>query len=564
MKSRPFRLLTLPLLLSLASCGGGGTIAPAAPTPQPPVTPPTPQPPAPTPDPVSATYDVTVQKASGSAEQRLPCNRTALDAACNLRVYQVMVESFVDGDLAANFGAGYGSSHHRGDLAGVTASLDYIKSTGVNAIWLTPIFLSAPKTGQDIWADRLDATGYFATDYFKIDPRFGTLEQARTLVNEAHKRGLSVFFDGVFGHHKADVAASPSGLKPAGGNDPVDYSKPETLAFYQEVADYWIRELKIDGWRLDQAYQVPVSAWASLRATVQQASQAVSYVGANGATVHPLGYMVGEVWRGESDIAQQAYGSNATPALGSAFDFPLRYRVVQTLATEESGASGRPASNIASGFATYAAYPDHAMPNFMLGNHDLVRFGDLVQRAGLGNPDGADYWLRHKSAFTFMAAFSGPVTLYYGDEIGQEVPNFAAKVSGDCAAAGLCDDHVSRDSGVVDGVAGPALSARARDLKDYVATLMRVRAANPALYNGARTHVYSDTNLYIDRKDNGENRVLLVMNVKGQAASVTLDPAVTSGATVLTDLVTGEQVKQGTNGRIAVGVPGLSARLLKF
>lgn len=502
-------------------------------------------------------------KASGSIEQRLPCNRAVTPAACQQRIYQVMVESFVDGDPAANFNVGYGTSAHKGDLAGIIASLDYIKSTGANTLWLTPIFLSAPRAGQDLAADRLDATGYFASDYFKIDPKFGTLAQARTLVQEAHKRGLQVLFDGVFGHHKGNIAASPGGLKPFGGNNPVDYNHPDTLAFYREVASYWIDQLQIDGWRLDQAYQVPPAALASLRATVQQASSRNSYLNADGVAVRPAGYMVAEVWQGETGITA-SYGSAQAPALDSAFDFPLRYKLLQTLAAEESGLSGQPASTLNAGFATHAVYPDHAMPNLMLGNHDLVRFGDLVQRAGLGNPDEDQYWWRHKAAFTFMAAFSGPITLYYGDEIGQEVPNYAAKVTLNCADAGLCEDHVSRDGGVVDGVAGPALSARARELKNHVAALMRIRAANPALAGGARTHVHSDTNVYIDRKDAGANRVLLIMNVKNKAATITLDGAVVSSAAALTDLVTEGTVAIGSNGQYVITMAPLSARLLRF
>lgn len=548
-KTIPLLACSLALTL-LGACGGGGS-APAA------------APPAPAPAP-PATHQASVVKASGTIEQRLACNGALAQPACQLRIYQVMVEAFVDGDPGANFNAGYGSSPHKGDLAGITASLDYIKSTGANALWLTPIFLSAPVAGQDLAADRLDATGYFASDYFKIDPRFGTLAQARTLVNEAHKRGLAVLFDGVFGHHKPNLVASPTGLKPFGGHDPVDYTHPDTLAFYREVASYWIDQLQIDGWRLDQAYQVPPAAWASLRDTVQQASSRNSYLDADGVAVHPAAYLVAEVWKGESEIAASAYGSTQAPMLGSAFDFPLRYRLVQTLAAEESGLAGQPASALAAGFATHAAYPDHAMPNLMLGNHDLVRFGDLVQRAGLGNPDGADYWARHKAAYTFMAAFSGPITLYYGEEIGQEVPNFAARLSFNCVDAGLCDDHVSRDAGVVDGVAGPALSASQRDLKNHVAALMRVRATNPALAGGARTHVYADNNVYIDRKERGANRVLLMMNVKTMPATVTLDGAVVSGAALLTDLMTDAAISVDANGKFAITLAPLSARLLKF
>src|SRR5262249_30963659 len=144
--------------------------------------------------------------------------------------------------------------------------------------------------------------------------------------------------------------------------------------------------LKIDGWRLDQAYQVPAEYWDDLRGAVAQASQEVTYQDAHGQVVHPLGYMVAEVWSGESDIASAAYGSTAAPALESAFDFPMRYRLVQVLATQEhvdqSWAMNAPASRLQEGFANYGAYPDHAMPNLMLTNHDLVRFGDLIQRAG--------------------------------------------------------------------------------------------------------------------------------------------------------------------------------------
>ena len=121
------------------------------------------------------------------------CSTYTSDKSNDLRIYQVMVESFVDGDKAVGHGTGYGTSHHHGDLQGIIDSLDYIKSLGMNAIWMTPVFYSKPVEGQSHWDDRLDATGYFATDYFTIDPRFGPLEQARELVEKAHAKGLYVF-----------------------------------------------------------------------------------------------------------------------------------------------------------------------------------------------------------------------------------------------------------------------------------------------------------------------------------------------------------------------------------
>lgn len=84
-------------------------------------------------------------------------------------------------------------------------------------------------------------------------------------------------------------------------------------------------------------------------------------------------------------------------------------------------------------------------------NHDVVRFGDLLQRGQLAEPNESNYWDRHKAAYAFMAASTGPLTFFYGEEIGDEVPNFAAKVTSNCAIQGLCDDHVSRSPGKVEG-----------------------------------------------------------------------------------------------------------------
>ncbi len=362
-----------------------------------------------------------------------------------LRTYQIMVESFVDGDNKANYGDGYGTSHHNGDLQGIINSLDYIQSLGVNAIWLTPIFASTPIEGQSHWDDKLDATGYFASDYFKIDPKFGTLEQAKSLVEEAHKRGLYVFFDGVFGHHKSNIVPSPSGLTPHGPNNPVSY--PQSLPFYQEVASYWIKELKIDGWRLDQAYQVPTQDWIKLKNTVQQASKSVMYKNQQGQQVHPLGYMVAEIWNNQNYITEHGYGSKEHPVLCSAFDFPMRYRLVETFAVNENGIGERGGDWLAQGMDLHSLYPKHARPNLMLGNHDLVRFGDLLQRGYIAQPKDESYWQRHLAAISFMTAYTGPITLYYGDEIGDEVAHFSDKVPNDiCAAQGWCDDHVARSS----------------------------------------------------------------------------------------------------------------------
>ncbi|WP_329354299.1 alpha-amylase family glycosyl hydrolase [Vibrio natriegens] len=486
------------------------------------------------------------------------CQTNVLEQSNQLRTYQIMVESFVDGDTSIGYSTGYGTSHHNGDLQGIIDSLDYIQSLGMNAIWLTPIFESEAIDGQDDWADRLDATGYYATDYFTIDPHFGDLETARTLVEEAHRRGLYVFFDGVFGHHKAGlIKPSPSGLLPSGSNNPVDY--PQSLEFYKEVATYWINELKIDGWRLDQAYQVPTDAWAQLRKAVDQASQNVTYTNSDGEQVNPLGYMVAEIWKGESDIADEAYGTESDPALCSAFDFPMRYRIVETLAVNESGVGGRGADWLDNGYLTHQQYPSHAQPNLMIGNHDLVRFGDLLQRGGIADVNDAEYWLRHKAAFAFQAAYSGPITLYYGDEIGDQVDGFAAKEDiNTCALAGLCDDHVARSSAKIEGITA-TLDANQADLKSYVQSLMTIRAAHPALYEGSRANLLSSNGSYVDLKTAGTDQVLFALNTLESAKNVILSEESVGSNSALVDLLTNETFAS-SNGQYLIPMSPLQAR----
>ncbi len=92
--------------------------------------------------------------------------------------YQIYPSSYMDSD-----GNGIG------DLPGITSKLDYIKSLGVNALWLNPCFESG-------WFDG----GYDVIDFYKVDPRFGTNSDLVKLVSEAHKRGIKVCLDLVAGH----------------------------------------------------------------------------------------------------------------------------------------------------------------------------------------------------------------------------------------------------------------------------------------------------------------------------------------------------------------------------
>ncbi|MFQ5605376.1 MAG: alpha-amylase family glycosyl hydrolase [bacterium] len=486
---------------------------------------------------------------AGACRHQIPLEKTRREKFNRLRIYQIMVEAFVDGDPLRNYEVGYGTSHHRGDLKGVTKALPYIKSLGMNAIWLTPIFDSEKGHGND---PKLDATGYFTRNYFQIDPNFGTLTDAKEMVNTAHKLGLYVFLDGVFEHHKGEVRPSPKGRLPVGPKNAVQY--PESLEFYKEVATYWIDELEIDGWRLDQAYRVPIESWQEIRQAVERQCRQRRQAGKKWGT---LGYMVAEIWSTAEKITSSGYGSDEQPGLFSAFDFPLRYNLVQVLAVEEKGFGHQPASVLNDGFKTHELYPVHASPNLMLSNHDLVRFGDLIQRAGYPGNEHPHYWQRHKAAFSFLAAYTGPITVYYGDEIGAEVPGFTAKVEEKCWEIGLCDDHVSRISGKIAG-----FDSRELDLQNYVKALMQLREEYPALWNGARQNIRADQTLYADIKTYQNEQILYLLNTATHADTVVISQKIVGGQRL--ENILSKQVYFIEDGKFTLHVEGLTGIFLKI
>ena len=464
-----------------------------------------------------------------------------------LRIYQIMVSSFQDGDSSVGYGTGYGPGPHNGDLQGIINALDYIKSLGMNAIWLTPIFTS-DGTGQ------LDSTGYFCSDYFNVDPKFGGNAVFDQLVTEAHAKGLNVILDGVFGHHRSKGVSkdSPNGKRPSGGSNPVKY--PDSLDYYKEVAQYWIENYKIDGWRFDQCYQVGLgdngkncntgghNYWYEIRTAIKESA---ANNGTKGQEWGTLGYTVGEHWNGDAAQIQAGSVNPGTAAgygLQSCFDFPSRYKIVQMFAVEESREKKSTSLvDLDYVYSNYTAkgytHPEGYYPNLFITNHDLVRFGNLVNWKFSENRSSGNYWKRHKIALASVAAYSGPITIYYGDEYGMMTDGYSGPGS-----LGYYNDHIARDAGKISG-----FSTSEQDLHDYVAKLMQIREENEIMWKGVSSTVTKQSDFYVGKKTLDGKTVNFAIN--NSTSSKTF-------SATGTDLVTGESVS-GT-----VTVPALSARFV--
>lgn len=387
-----------------------------------------------------------------------------------LSIYQIMVASFQHSpEGAPGYSAMWGPDGHtkNGNLRGITEALDTIAALGVNAIWLTPVFDSS----QALGGEKLQATGYFTNDYFRIDPHFGTDSEFRELVDSAHARGLYVILDGVFGHHGGVKSPSPSGAvldtvwtesdRPDGGLGNVRY--PASLDYIKDVATYYIREYGIDGWRLDQAYQAMQGGhnyWLEIREAVEQAAHERRENGEHWGT---LAYMVGEDWGDAARINQGVYSQGG---LLSAFDFDGKERIsgeMQSLASEGLENSWHDVEIVLSSPSRRGYLNDSVAPNLFLSNHDGYRLADHF------DPADPHYYGKIKTRFAILAAYSGPITLYYGDEYADR----------SAETEGGQKDNIARTSGHLE-----PRNAQERDLRDYVARAMRFRAENPAMYRG--------------------------------------------------------------------------------
>ena len=182
----------------------------------------------------------------------------------------------------------------------------------------------------------------------------------------------------------------------------MDYSQPESLAYFKEVARYWVEQYGIDGWRPIRLISSGWMTGAPFAARWSRPARRARPPASSGA---PSATWWG-VWKGADEIRAQAYGPSDNPALSSAFDFPCATAWVQALAVEESGKGGQGASVLDASWNKVENYPTTPCPTRCWAT--TIWCASAI-RWSAGNFNGADYWQRHKAAFSFMAARPVPL-----------------------------------------------------------------------------------------------------------------------------------------------------------
>lgn len=220
--------------------------------------------------------------------------------------YQIFVDRFCRGDFTKDDtyinlswgGTPTPSNFAGGDLKGIINKLTYLKDLGINAIYLTPIFLSPSNHKYDI------------VDYYKVDPQFGTNNDLKNLVTKAHQLGMRVILDAVFNHCSMlsrefqDVIRKGRQSKYyhwfiIDGDFPdiekTNYecfascnympkwntSNSEVQRFLTDIGVYWIEKYDIDGWRLDVSDEVSHQFWRTFRTAVKEVKKECVLIGEN-------------------------------------------------------------------------------------------------------------------------------------------------------------------------------------------------------------------------------------------------------------------------------------------
>lgn len=220
--------------------------------------------------------------------------------------YQIFVDRFCMGDTGKDtsyINCRWGDlpnpkTFAGGDLRGIISKLDYIRSLGCNTIYLTPVFQSVSNHKYDI------------SDYYLVDKQFGSNEDLKELVQQAHQKKMRIVLDAVFNHCSENMREFQDVLEKGRGSEYFDWfvisgdsidrqkvnyetfascsympklntSHPEVRQFLIDVGTHYLREYDIDGWRLDVSDEISHYFWREFRDAVKQTKKDAVIIGEN-------------------------------------------------------------------------------------------------------------------------------------------------------------------------------------------------------------------------------------------------------------------------------------------
>jgi len=470
-------------------------------------------------------------------------------------IYLIMPDRFSDGDLSNDNVAGMyegtdrtdPNGRHGGDLKGISVHLPYIKDLGVTGIWLNPFLENNQK--------HTSYHGYAITNFYKVDPRYGSNDEFRQLVADAHADGLKVMMDMIFNHcgsehwmmkdlpcsdwvhqfstftrtnYRASTIIDPYAadcdreIMEKGWFDismpDLNQSNPLVENYLTQNSLWWIGFSNIDGIRMD-TYPFPeknmMSRWAK-RVTDE----------------YPGFFIVGEVWyQYESFVSYWSLGKKNTDGyesnLPSVMDFPFTFATHRAFLEPQGDVSG--ISLLYNVLAQDFLYPDPFRNVIFLDNHDLTRYYTQIGK----RPDV------YRMAMAFLLTTRGIPQIYYGTEILTE---------GD---KGMGDGYIRTDfpggwpGDARDCFTTAGMTDTEKDAFLFTKKLLNWRKDKEVIHTGKLKQFIPENDLYVYSRYNDNEAVVVVLNNR-EKEPATITRArygeVMKGYTSGYDVISGENI----------------------
>jgi glycosidase len=478
-------------------------------------------------------------------------NRIGFDASDAM--YLLMPDRFANGDPGNDNMPGMlekadrnnPNGRHGGDIQGIANNLDYIRDLGFTALWINPLL----ENNQP----RYSYHGYATTDFYRVDPRFGTNEDFRRLVKMAGEMGIKIIKDMIFnhcGHHHWWMKDLPSSdwLNHWPEFTRTSYRMTTIVDPYASHADY---KRMMNGWfdtnmpdlnqrnRLLANYLIQNSVWwieyaglRGIRMDTQPYSDLdfMSEWGRYVMAEYPYFNIVGESWMGipamisyfqGGKMNHDGYDSN----IPSVFDFSLYDEIGRAFQEGQGWASGM-----------MRLYNSLAMDFLYADPYNLVIFGDNHDTDRFYTRVGEDK-RNLKMALTFILTTRGIPQIYTGTELlktayehdghGPMRSNFPGGWPGDPVNAFTPEGRTSEQNEIV----------------NHIRTLLNMRRSLPLFHYGGLMHFVPENNVYVYFRYDETRRVMVVMN--NNEEEVQLDMARFregyQGALLAVEMITGKR-----------------------
>lgn len=458
-----------------------------------------------------------------------------------------VVEGLKENKIDRNFAGG----RHGGDIRGLINHLDYIKDMGFTAIWPTPML------ENDM--EKYSYHGYSITNHYKVDPRYGTLDEYKELSAKMRQRGMKLIFDEVLNH----TGSNYWWMNDLPFKDWINFPPPHPYTgsnhrrtVNQDLyASAYDKKLWVEGWfdktMPDMNGKNPFMANYLIQNTIwwietlQLGGVRQDTYGYSDKTFlknwscaimneYPNFSIVGEEWSNNPLITSywQSGKKNHdgyTGCLNTIMDFPLQAALIQSLNGEEAESYHTPFTKLYEALANDFVYPN---PNQMLlfgDNHDMDRlFMQLKQDVAL-----------IKMALTYLSTTRGIPQIFYGTEILMDnTPHHKndGLIRSDFPG-GWKDDKAN-------GFTGEVLNANQQTVQAYLKQLLNWRKNNPVIANGQTMHFAPFNGMYVYFRYNKEKMVMVVMNKNEKEMNVETSrfAEVLKGKSNAVNVLTGETV----------------------